>query len=97
MINLQTVSILLMMHSDVVNNVRISRCLFYVSNILGQVIGNNGAISKAETLKKAFSISAGDICKFSFSVTPISINEITGRLNAVADLNTFRKLNHTAI
>ena len=30
--------------SDMVNNVRISRCLYYVSDILRQVIANNGVV-----------------------------------------------------
>ena len=29
---------------DVINNVRISRCLFYVSDVLRQVIENGGVI-----------------------------------------------------
>lgn len=28
--------------SDIINNVRISRCLFYVSDVLGQVVENGG-------------------------------------------------------
>lgn len=31
---------------DMVNNVRITRCLYYVSDILRQVIANNGVIEK---------------------------------------------------
>lgn len=83
--------------SDIINNVRISRCLFYVSNILGQVIENNGIIGKTKTSKKVFSVSAEDICKFSFSSTPIPVSEIAKRLNSVADLNTYHKLSHRTI
>ena len=85
--------------SDMINNVYISRCLFYVSSVLGQVIDNNGAINKtkASKRKRAFSISAEDIGKFSFSATPITVSEMTRRLNAVADLDTCRKLSCTAI
>lgn len=83
--------------SDIINNVRLSRCLFYVSDILGQVIDNNGVISKEKVSKKSFSISAEEISKFSFSASPIPVSEITKRLNAVADLNTCCKLGHTAI
>ena len=38
--------------SDMINNVRISRCLFYVSDILRQVIDNNGVIVKVKSSKK---------------------------------------------
>ena len=34
---------------DMVNNVRITRCLYYVSDILGQVIANNGFHKKENT------------------------------------------------
>ena len=83
--------------SDIINNVRLSRCLFYVSGVLGQVIDNHGVIGKAKVLKKAFSISAEDIRKFEFSATPITISEMTKRLNSVADLDTCHKLNYSAI
>lgn len=82
---------------DLVNQVRISRCLFYVSDILRQVIDNNGVISKARSSKKAFFLSAESINKFSFSVTPIPISEITNRLNALADLDVCYKLKHSDI
>ena len=83
--------------SDIINNVRLSRCLFYVSDILRQVIDNNGVVGKTKVSKKAFSISAENIRKFEFSATPITISEMTKRLNSVADLDTCRKLNYSAI
>ena len=36
--------------NDIANNVRLSRCFFYVSDILRQVI-ENGGIAKEKTLK----------------------------------------------
>lgn len=83
--------------SDIINNVRLSRCLFYVSDILRQVIDNNGVVGKTKVSKKAFSISAEEIRKFEFSATPITISEMTKRLNSVADLDTCHKLNYSAI
>ena len=83
--------------SDIINNIRLSRCLFYVSGILGQVIDNHGVIGKAKVSKEAFSISAEDIRKFEFSATPITISEMTKRLNSVADLDACHKLNYSAI
>lgn len=40
--------------SDVINNIRISRCLFYVSDILRQVIESNGVQSKEKSGKEPF-------------------------------------------
>lgn len=55
--------------SDVINNVRISRCLFYVSDVLRQVIDNNEVIGKTKALKKAFFLSDESIAKFIFCDT----------------------------
>ena len=83
--------------SDMINNVWLSRCLFYVSDILRQVIDNNGVIGKVKSSKKAFFLSADSINNFSFSKTPISVSEITKRLNDLADLEVCHKLKHSAI
>lgn len=83
--------------SDMINNVRLSRCLFYVSDILRQVIDNNGIVGKVKSSKKAFFLSADSINNFSFSETPIPVSEITKRLNDLADLEVCHKLKHSAI
>lgn len=83
--------------SDMINNVRLSRCLFYVSDVLRQVIDNNGVIGKVKSSKKAFFLSSDSINNFSFSKTPISVSEITKRLNDLADLEVCHKLKHSAI
>ena len=83
--------------SDVINNVRVSRCLFYVSDILRQVIENNGSINKTKSSKKPFSISAEAQNKFPFSTVPIPVSEITKRLNDLANLDTCYKLKHTSV
>lgn len=83
--------------SDMINNVRLSRCLFYVSDILRQVIDNNGIVGKVKSSKKAFFLSADSINNFSFSETPIPVSEITKRLNDLVDLEVCYKLKHSAI
>lgn len=82
---------------DMVNNVRISRCLFYVSTILGQVIDNNGVIQKGKASKKAFFLSDDRITDFAFSEAPISVSEISRRLNDLADLDLCHKLKYSDI
>lgn len=87
--------------ADLVNNVRISRCLFYVSDILRQVIENDGVIGKASKSKKQpkqlFSITAQELCRFSFSEKPIPVSEITRRINDLIDSDVMVKLKHTSI
>lgn len=83
--------------TDMINNVRISRCLFYVSDILRQVIENNGVAGKSKTPKQPFFISDDKMLQFSFSDVPIPVSEITKRLNDLADLEVCRKLNYSWI
>ena len=63
--------------SDVVNNVRISRCLFYVSGILKQIISTG----IYEIRKTEFTLSEQQLADFPYSEEPITISEITKRLN----------------
>ena len=67
--------------SDIINNVRISRCLFCASDILKQIVVNG----KYKVEKKSFILSQEQIQKFEFSEVPLSVSEITGRLNDLVD------------
>ena len=84
---------------DIVNNVRISRCLLYVSDILGQVIGNGGNIAKrsSNSSKTDFFIPNENISNFRFSDKPIPISEIANRLNELTDLDRCKKITYKAI
>ena len=84
--------------TDCINQVRISRCLFFVSDILRKVIENGGVIGKREKVKKRpFSISFKTLTGFPLSDTPIPVSEITNRINALVDQNAMTKLKHTSI
>lgn len=87
--------------NDVINNVRISRCLFYVSDILRQVIDNGGQIStKTKTprsKKLPFYVSEEALDGFEFSPKPIPVSEIAARLSALVDENTYQKMNYKKI
>ncbi len=62
--------------NDVVNNVRISRCLFYVSGILGQITSTGSF----EIKKSEFTLSPHE-----YSQTPLTVSEITKRLNQLVN------------
>lgn len=49
--------------NDTINDIRLSRCLFYVSDILRQVIENGGTVKKKSKKKEMFNISFEDIQK----------------------------------
>ena len=56
--------------NDIVNNVRISRCLFYVSDVLRQVIENGGLrnLQKASYIASGFNSSPIDNSVFNASI-----------------------------
>ncbi|MBQ3901676.1 MAG: hypothetical protein II736_08150 [Clostridia bacterium] len=82
---------------DCVNNVRISRCLFYVSDVLRRVIENGGRVSSARVKKEPFSVSANELEKFPLSDNPITVSEITRRINDLVDPESVKKLKTTSI
>ena len=57
---------------DVVNNVRLSRCFFYVADVLRQVIENGGAVSQKKSKKEPFEISVEKRASFAFEADPNS-------------------------
>lgn len=77
---------------DLVNNVRVVRCLFYVSDILRQVIVNGGITPVKKKAKEPFSITMEQLAQFQFSETPVSISEITRKINALVDTEQMRRL-----
>ena len=84
--------------ADIVNNVRISRCLFYVSDILRQTIESRGIASVKKKQKKlTFYIDHDQRAKFEYSDKPIPVSEITRRINALIDEDNMLKLKHTSI
>ena len=83
---------------DTLNNVRVSRCLFYVSDILRQVIENGGNVGKqAKSGKQQFSITQKELSQFTLSITPIPVSEITKRINSLVEDRPITKLKHTSI
>jgi hypothetical protein len=71
--------------TDVVNNVRISRCMFYVSDILKQIVNNKGKFKAEMPDRVPFTVTPEQLSHFEFSDVPLSISEITKRINALID------------
>ena len=61
---------------DVINNVRLSRCFFYVADVLRQVIENGGIAPQKKTDKQAFSLTAEQRNAFPFSAEPIPMDVV---------------------
>lgn len=82
---------------DVVNNVRLSRCFFYVADVLRQVIDNGGVAPQKKQKKEPFALPVEKRPAFQFSDTPIPISEVANRINALIDEGTTKKLSYNAI
>lgn len=85
---------------DIINNVRLSRCFFFVSDILRQVIDNGGVgkQKKAEKLTKIpFALSYQQREKYNYSDIPISISEISRRINSLSEDEKMSQLKYGSI
>ncbi len=69
---------------DVINQVRISRCLFYVSDVLRKVIENGGITSGRRENKRPFVIDKEDLARVEYAQNPIGITELCKRITAAA-------------
>lgn len=78
---------------DLLNNVRISRCLFYVSDVLRQVVERGGLAKPGKKPKKEpFSLSYEARRGFEFSSAPISVSELAKRINDLIDTERMSRL-----
>ncbi len=71
---------------SVINNVRISRCLFYVSDVLGRAIDNGGEFGKKYTSElRPFSVTPEQAQKILVTDEPVTISVFAKRINKVID------------
>ena len=78
--------------NDVVNNVRISRCLFYSSGILKQIVDNKGKFKVEMPDRVEFTITPEQLAGFEFSERAISITDFTKRINAMINTMYVKEL-----
>ena len=86
--------------TDIVNNVRISRCLFYVSGVLKKVIDNGGEVQR-EKLKRAdkadFSLTDEQAEALKPIDDDVSLSKTVGIINAQINTDTMKKLQRKAV
>lgn len=70
---------------DTANNIRISRCYHFVSDILAKVIENGGTDHKTYVKKLPFSFGEEKRASFPFSDIPLSVSEIFDLIKAQTD------------
>ena len=82
---------------DIANNVRLSRCFFYVSDILRQVYENGGVTKPKRAPKIPFAVTLEQLEKFEYSAEPIAVSEIARRIYAMADNENMEKVSYRQI
>jgi len=90
----------IMSEDKVLNNVDLSRCFFYVSDVLRQVIENNGEIVKQvrrKTNQQPFMLPDDLRNQIEITEMPTMITHFTGRINGLIDESVMRKLKVTAM
>ena len=71
--------------TDVVNNVRISRCLFYTSDLLKKIVDNRGKFKVEMPEQNPFSLNPEQVARFEYAQQSLSVSEIVKRFNALID------------
>ena len=85
---------------DLLNNVRISRCMFYVSGILHNIsdyLRKGTSSNKKKTKNLPFSITDAQLMKYSFDDEPLYLSGVTAKINALVNLDEIGKLKTRSI
>lgn len=78
------------------NNVRLARCFFYVSDVLGQVIANGGVIGGKPKLQ-AFTICDEQLAQIRISQEPVRVTQLVEMISAAVNNPQMKKLSTTVI
>jgi len=81
---------------SVLNHVRLARCFFYVSDVLGQVIANGGVIGGKQKLDP-FVINVDQIANVQISQEPVRVTQLVDMLSKAVNNPGMRKLKTTVI
>lgn len=85
---------------DIINNVRISRCLFYVSTVLQKVIDNGGEVQKIKSKKsqrEEFNLTEEQKSNLKPDKLSLSSSKITALINDQIDTEKMKKLKVTTL
>ena len=85
---------------EVINQVRLSRCLYYVAGVLQKVIDNGGKVGAPEKKSQRdlppFELPYGQRSHYPMSDTQVSISVIAQHINDLVDPETMQKLKVTS-
>lgn len=83
--------------NDIVNNVRISRCFFYISDLLRRFAEGGFPEAAKKGKKQPFIITEEQRKRFEFSETPISVSEIARRFNTAVNTEGAVQMRYSGI
>lgn len=83
--------------NDIVNNVRISRCFFYISDLLRRFAEGGFPEAAKKGKKQPFIITEEQRKRFEFSETSISVSEIARRFNAAVNTEGAVQMRYSGI
>ena len=75
---------------DTINNIRVSRCLFYVNNVLKDII-TNGTVPKSKKKQIPFSLTPNELEHYECT-SSLSISRMVQKLNALRPTEEMEKL-----
>jgi hypothetical protein len=87
-------------NEDVINNVRLSRYFFFVSDVLRRVIESGGtktAVVEEKPKKLPLEVLFEKRSRSHYSEKPIPASEIAKRVNALADNENVRKFTYSGV
>ena len=85
---------------DIINNIRISRCLFYVSGVLQKVIDNGGEVQKVKSKRsqhEEFNLTDEQKSNLKPDKLSLSSSRITALINDQIDTEKMKKLKVTTL
>lgn len=84
---------------DIANNVRLSRCFSYVSELLRQVMENGGVrpVKAAKARKRDFALTEEERGKLQVSERALTVSEIAERLNGLIDRDLTKRISAASI
>lgn len=81
---------------SVLNHVRLARCFYYVSDVLGQVIANGGVVG-GKPQKQNFSITVEQLLTVPISQEPVNVSRMVESISAAINDPMMKKLKTTVI
>lgn len=85
-----------MPEDSTLNNVRLARCFFYVSDVLGQLIANVGVVGSKPKLQP-FTITMEQLAKVQISQEPVRVTQLVDLVSAAVENPQMKKLSTTVI